>query len=395
MGEPLLLLLAGQADGSLDAGETPFEVEAILAPVDAAPMRHPAVSLLESARIGLEGRLQASLPDGRLATLTLDPDLQRKMSRLLQAYRVPQGAVVAVEPATGRILAMAEHARAGGDEAVGLSLRPIAPAASVFKVVTAAALLERGLPPESRVCYHGGKRRIRPAHLQESPRDHRCVDLGEALGHSANVPFARLAQRHLEPLGLRDVAERFLFDRPIRLEGVEIHRSPLDIPEEPFEFATTAAGFNVGVRLTPLHGALIAAAVANGGAMPMPRLIDAIDGEPVDGGESRQVIAAEIAAALASMMEHTVQQGTARAAFRERRVGYVMGDVRVAGKTGSLFERDPFRDATWFVGFAPVEQPAIAVAAVIVNEEIWHVRAPWIAREAMRAYLFGTTPFRQ
>src|SRR5690606_25801292 len=148
-----------------------------------------------------------------------------------------------------------------------------------------------------------------------------------------------------------------------------------------------------GVRLTPVHGALLAAAVANGGRMPTPRLVDAIDGALVEGGASIPVLAPEIAAALGEMMRGTVEDGTARAAFRERGRDVLDGLV-VAGKTGSLFEAQPFRDATWFVGYAPAEEPAIAVAAVILNEARWRIRAPYVAREAIRSFLLGTSPWR-
>lgn len=54
------------------------------------------------------------------------------------------------------------------------------------------------------------------------------------------------------------------------------------------------------------------------------------------------------------------------------------------GKTGSLADKKPFRDYSWFVGFAPKEDPKIAVAAVIVNDPKWRIRATWLGREAMR-----------
>ena len=169
--------------------------------------------------------------------------------------------------------------------------------------------------------------------------------------------------------------------------------SPLQMPEDPFEFATTAAGFHQGVRLTPLHGALLAATVANDGNMAAAHLVEAIDGVPVPGVAPRHVLDPAVARDLGLMMERTVVDGTARTAFRDRR-GPVLPGVRIAGKTGSLFERDPFRDASWFVGYAPADAPKIAVSAVIVNEEIWHIRAPYVAREALRSYLLGTSPYR-
>jgi cell division protein FtsI/penicillin-binding protein 2 len=81
------------------------------------------------------------------------------------------------------------------------------------------------------------------------------------------------------------------------------------------------------------------------------------------------------------MMEETVTHGTARRFFR-------LPELRGAvGKTGSLADRQPFRDYSWFVGFAPKDSPRVAVAAVVVNEARWRIRAPWLAREAMRLAL--------
>ena len=62
------------------------------------------------------------------------------------------------------------------------------------------------------------------------------------------------------------------------------------------------------------------------------------------------------------------------------------------GKTGSLADKRPFRDYSWFVGFAPRDAPRVAVAAVVVNEARWRIRAPWLAREALRLGLKGDEP---
>jgi cell division protein FtsI/penicillin-binding protein 2 len=68
----------------------------------------------------------------------------------------------------------------------------------------------------------------------------------------------------------------------------------------------------------------------------------------------------------------------------------VLGDIEVAGKTGSLSNHEkPFKDYSWFVGFAPADDPRIAVAAVVVNGLKWRIHAPYVAREALRAYLVG------
>jgi hypothetical protein len=69
-----------------------------------------------------------------------------------------------------------------------------------------------------------------------------------------------------------------------------------------------------------------------------------------------------------------------------------MGVPGAVGKTGTLADRKPFRDYSWFVGFAPKDNPKVAVAAVIVNEPLWRIRATWLGREAMRLGLARLPP---
>jgi penicillin-binding protein A len=254
--------------------------------------------------------------------------------------------------------------------------------------VTSAALLERGIAPDSEVCFHGGKHRIQKALLADDPRrDRRCLTLSSALGKSANVVFAKLAGRDLSADMLRAESARFLFNGPIPFAW-PVEPSPAAISDDRFQLATTAAGFGP-VRLSPLHGAVIAAIVANAGRFVPPRVVDEVDGGPAPApGEARQVIRPEIATALAHMMTTTVTEGTARKVFRRDRLARrsPLRAVSVAGKTGSLSEHDPFRDYSWFVGFAPVGDPQVAVAAVTVNERVWRVKASFLAHEALKAY---------
>src|SRR5690349_15911033 len=200
------------------------------------------------------GRFVAPYGEGK-ATLTISPRIQQGLEKLLTEYRVPTAAAVLVEVRTGRVIALAERDERGRGR--GVSLQPIAPAASVFKIVTSAALLERGIAPEAEICFHGGKHRIQKALLTDNPRrDRRCLTLANALGKSANVVFAKLAGRELSRELLRDEATRFLFDAPIPFEW-PVEPSRAQIPADAFDFATTAAGFGA-VRMSPLHGALIA-----------------------------------------------------------------------------------------------------------------------------------------
>ena len=160
--------------------------------------------------------------------------------------------------------------------------------------------------------------------------------------------------------------------------------SRADVPEDRFGMANTAAGFG-DVRMSPLHAALLAAVVANGGVLAPPRLVEAVEGELAPAPHlPARIVDEEIAARLGEMMRATVTEGTGRKAFR--RLPASLRGVAVAGKTGSLFDRNPLRDWSWFVGYAPAENPQVVVATVIMNGEKWRVRAPWVAREALTSF---------
>jgi cell division protein FtsI/penicillin-binding protein 2 len=155
--------------------------------------------------------------------------------------------------------------------------------------------------------------------------------------------------------------------------------SRAEIPTEPFDFATTAAGFGP-VTLSPLHGAALAAAIGRGGLLYPPHLVEK---EETGGLHPVRLMPEALAEQLGDMMELAVQQGTARKAFRGRR----RQQLDAAGKTGSITTHEPFRDYSWFVGFAPRRDPRIAVAAMIVNGPMWRVHATTIAEAILENYL--------
>ena len=376
----------GEAEAESDGGvpAQPAEIRQIPAAAANAVAQHvehaQGLSLWKNARL-VEGAYVATTEDGKQARLTIDPALQAQMVKLLKLYRPVGAAVVAIDPKTGKVLALAEYGE-------GHATKPLYPAASIFKIITGAALIEKGISPDDETCYHGGKHGLKEKLLVDKPRlDRRCLSLSMALAKSANVVFAKMAVKHLDANELRKEAERFLFNRPFFDQPVE--QSSANIPNSGLDFAKSAAGFGE-VKLSPMHAALIAAAVGNGGVAEEPSLIDEIDGQEMPPTGSMRLLNEETAGTLRDMMKLTVSQGTATASFRERHRN-ILGDIEVAGKTGSLstHTRGPFKDYSWFVGFAPADDPKIAVAAVVVNGLKWRVHAPFIAREALKAYLVG------
>jgi cell division protein FtsI/penicillin-binding protein 2 len=347
---------------------------------DVTPPGASLEELLSSAAYDTEsGGYVAHLSDGTQPKLTLLPTLQESAERILATYKPPLGELVALDPATGRILAWARtttatpQLEAAPDGPSGDAF----PAASVFKLVTASALLERGVTPDEEVCYHGGKHRIHEKQLaDDDARDFRCVSLSQAIARSANVAIAKLADRDLDPVWLRTWADRLLFNHPLPT-SLALAISTAQIPDDRFDFANTAAGFG-NVTLTPLHGASLAGAIGHDGVLVSPHLSE--DGTLPP---SQQLLPQEMARQLSEMMTMTVREGTAHKAFRSR----AARALDAAGKTGSLAAHTPYRDYSWFVGFAPALSPRIAVAAIVVNDQHWRVHASQLASSVLQSYL--------
>ncbi len=351
-------------------------------------------SLIQPDRARLkDGKLIQDLGKRGVLVYSLVPELQRVATETLRDGEVPFGAVVAIEPKTGRVLVYAQHS----EEQPGLARIPLManpPAASIFKLVTAAALLEQSeVTPETRVCYHGGHRGLTAASLVDDPaKDTKCETMSEALGRSTNQVFGKLAQAYLDPKVLTQYAAAFRFNQTLPFE-LPVELSQATFGGEPLEFARTAAGF-YNTHLSPLHGALVAAAIANEGVMMTPHVVDRLRlGEengyvatPVPIG---RVIKDTTARVLGNMMLTTTTVGTSGPYFRNR--DEVMEGVDVAGKTGSLSadQDDGTRlSFSWWVGFAPLEKPEIAVAVLVVNREAWKIKSSLVAREVLEAH-FG------
>ena len=379
----LALPQAAQADGESSnrgGGPTPSDT--------AATIRRWVRQLDPSRAEERSGRLVVRLPQGHRAVLSLDPTLQTRLAAEMRRYRVPAAAFVLMEVRSGRVLA--HVSRADGVHGRGDVARdPSPPAASVFKVVTSAALLEAGVPADRRVCFGGGARRLTEADLRDDPgRDRWCATLPSALGRSLNAVFAKLADRHLDRPTLRRYVSAFAFGQRLPYD-LAVPPSPAEIPRDRLERARTAAGF-WHVHLSPVHGALLAATVANRGAMPWASVVDHVQdarGRVVlrrRSGTFRQVIMARTARRLARMMEHTVVSGTARHWFHDPRGVPFLPGLRVAGKTGSLTGSSPYRAYNWFVGLAPARRPRYAFAALVVNGPRWRIKAAHLARRALQ-----------
>lgn len=332
----------------------------------------------------------ASAANGRVARLTVDPRLQLFVSKMLAKHKLPQASIVMMDPATGKILAYASRDQNGSTK--DLNVDASAPSASVFKIVTGAALVQiANVSPDLKVCYSGGEQKITASELKEDPkRDNWCATLAQAMGRSINTIFARLASKKLSGPDLHAIASQLGYGAPIPFD-VPVSVSKIELPSDTLGFARTAAGF-WNTTLSPLHGAMLAATVANGGVTMRPYLVtEVLDGANVlykAPGPTlfKKALEPATATALEKMMSETVAQGTSYKAFHDAKGKAFLPGIEVAGKTGTLNNPSPVKLYTWFVGYAPTKNPKVAIAALVVNDPVWKVKANVLAREALQAY---------
>jgi peptidoglycan glycosyltransferase len=323
----------------------------------------------------------------------------------MSMHHVPEASVVLMDVATGKILVYASHVEKGPPR--DLCVEATAPAASVFKIVTASALVEQaGLTADHRECYSGGEQRLLERDLIPDPkRDRWCTTLAGAMGRSINTVFARLASGHLKPAGLETMAKSMGFGAALPFD-VPVQPSAEHFPEDTLGFARTAAGF-WNTTLSPLHAAWISATVARGGEPVRPLVVSDVtdaSGKVVwtapTGLAQKRAIKSSTADAVTTMMESTVSDGTSYRAFHDPKGAAFLPNLGVAGKTGTLTDGASQRFYTWFTGFAPSRPvapapgdsadskppPQVAIGVLVVNSATWRIKANVLGREILRAY---------
>jgi peptidoglycan glycosyltransferase len=324
---------------------------------------------------------------GGTERLTLDPALQRAANKILASAEPVMGGLVAIDAHSGKILAWAESARDGRHHQVLTTAR--VPAASVFKIVTTAALLENtSVTPRDRVCISGGMHGIERRHLDLPHGDAvECAPFEYALGHSKNAVFAQLATHRLLREDLIDTASALGFNGSAPFD-VEAPVGKLSVPYNDLEFARTAAGFR-GSTLSPLGGAHLANVIAHGGEATRIRIV-AGEHEPSPTDHEAEVVERVLkpltAERIRRMMEVTVQSGTCRHAFTDPTGRRYLGEMRVAGKTGTLRPGPNDGMTSWFIGFAPSRNPEVVLSVMLENGKTWRHKANELARDFLRVY---------
>ena len=343
--------------------------------------------------------------------LTIDAGAQRVAQRSLTAAG-KRGAVVALDPATGKVLVMASNPSYDLNDVDRKNFSSIAsnpdaplvnratqgryPPGSTFKVITTAAALESGeASPDEK--FRGGCK-YETAGPPIYNFAHSCVgphDLPFALTNSINISFAELGDR-VGRAGLYDQMEAFGFgttklldDLPAeeqRASGIYGSDGKLLEEDQPIDAARVGIG-QERLQVTPLQMALVAGGIGNGGVVMKPFLVNTItkpDSTDVvyraKPDKLSKAMSASTASELTDMMTNVVKQGTGVAAARP--------DMEVAGKTGTADTGSG--NQTWFIAFAPADNPEVAIAVTVEGLPAGStgglIAAP-IARDVMDALL--------
>ena len=322
---------------------------------------------------------------------SLDETLQTRLVNAMDRKNSRYIGIVVMEADTGKVLSMAGFDKTNPE--ANPCLESAFPAASLFKIITAAAAIDRHhFTSKTPMHFNGFKHTLYRNQLQDTSNSYtHTVSFADSFAQSINPVFGKLGKLHLGKQVLEQYGEVFGFNQPIEFE-LAIPPSHLAIQDTPYHWAEIASGFNRVTTISPIHAAMIVTAVLNQGRMRAPTMV-----EGITDASGRQIyrtktvlldpaMSPKASSVLAEMMEATVRSGTARSWFRDIQRDSVLSKLRIGGKTGSISSNAARFD--WFVGYAQAREGSgqLVVAAMVAHEEYIGTRAGIYARMAMRHY---------
>ena len=368
-----------------------------------------------------DGKYDIVPEPGKQIQLTIDTELQEYGEQLMKNKT---GAIVAIEPSTGEVLALISAPDYNPADLVGRSrnrslealqgdtLKPFLnralkgayPPGSPFKLLNGAIALEEGaITTHTRfVCNGTASRPIKCSHTHESP-----LDLLPALENSCNPFFRQAFLRTIEPDGKRSSARDGYVRWRDHLLSMGIGtKVGIDLPYEGSGFvpgpeyfdryylegrwgASTIQSMSIGqgeLLLTPLQMANEAAVIANRGFYHKPHVVKAIAGEPISSEYTDRIMSTISASSFDPIVEgmervYKGEHGTAR--------WYQHDSIAFCGKTGTV-QNPHGKDHSIFLAFAPKDNPKIAIAVVVENSGFGSTWAAPVATFMMERYLTGT-----
>ncbi len=338
--------------------------------------------------------------DAMLVETSLWHALQRQAEYMLVNCKSTRASIVLMEADTGRVLVLAGARGKTLDPSVALDADP--PAASLFKIITAAAAVEEtSLHPDSPLNFVGRAHTLyqHQVQLANHPQGTQ-ITLRQSFADSNNPIFAKLGIHLLGKDLLAWYARAVGFESRLPFE-LPMGVSAICPASDQFSIGEMACGYNRETTISPLHAAMLGAVVANGGRLMEPYIIkqvSAADGSLVYRGAPRslgRIISTRTANQMQSMFEATVSEGTARNYFREVSSDQYLKGITLGGKTGTISRANRGENYEWFVGYGkdPNSGRTLAVACLVVHGDVRGGSAKYLARVLLRQ-AFSDSPAR-
>lgn len=337
-------------------------------------------------------RLVAPLTDGGRVYFTIDSSLQERVHKIMEEKDVPYAVFVAVEPKTGKILALTSHSSIDPSW-TDSSYFKLYPMASLFKIITASAALEqKKVEPDTMFVYRGYSYSENPKSWSVKPgQGGQQMSLSLAMGKSINPVYGRLASDVVGKDSIMSYAQRFGFNQTL-FPGTPVVPSRAAVPQDDLQLKLMGAGLGREVKISPLHAALMMAAIANQGTMMAPVLAQEIRDRQNElrfkelPQSIRRLVTAETAGQLSKMLLTTTRSGTSRRAFHDRQGRPKLASIDICAKTGSINGKEPEGSYSWFAAYAPAEDPKIALVALIINQDKWKIKASYLGEQALEHF---------
>lgn len=361
----------------------------------------------------LKGILLSEPVAGNNVVLTVDSNVQRIASSALGNKK---GAVIAVEPSSGKILAMVSKPDFDPNDLIldpqnnsgsakkkyekkikqyieegaflNRAMQGVYEPGSIFKVVTALAAM-RKVPEWNNYTVEStgikefieDEQKIKVSEYDK--KAHGTVDMKQAMTVSSNIYFATLGKT-IGAKNFKKVVDEFSFNDRIEIDRLKTAQAFV-LRKDQSEKEVINASYGQGKDLvTPMHMVKFVSTIANGGYMMKPYIVDRIESPKGDVLQKnlpkveKEAMTWEETQALTEMMVNVVEEGTGKKAQIKK--------VKVAGKTGTA-ENPHGDDHAWFVGFAPAQKPKIAIVVFVENGGSGGKVAAPIAKKIMKTVL--------
>lgn len=323
---------------------------------------------------------------------SIDPGLQEFIMAHIDRKNSRHFGFVAMDPSTGRVLSMVSYDKTGQD--INICTAPDYPAASLFKIITAAAAIEKcGFNCNTPVTFNDNKYTLYKVQLKDRINKYtNRITFAESFADSVNPVFGKLGKNSLGKSALESYAAAFGFNQSFDFE-IPLTPSTICVNEDPYNWAEIACGFNRKTLISPMHGALLVSGIVNEGKLIEPTIIDSIgkSDQTLYQRNSRVVsdmVNPSTALTLKKLMQETVVSGTASKSFSRFRKDAVLSRLNIGGKTGSINKNSEHLKYDWFVGFAEEKHgpKKIAISVLVVHQDYIGIRAAMYSRMAIKEY---------